>query len=90
MAVVSQGKKFDPDGSYVRRFVPELRDVDPRFVHEPWESPSPPRDYPPPIVSHAERRILALQRYEAARAGRAPGAAAARPRRPLPRHDHRR
>ena len=36
---VKQGKKFDPDGDYVRRWVPELRDVPDRYVHEPWLSP---------------------------------------------------
>jgi deoxyribodipyrimidine photo-lyase len=51
----------------VRRFVPELEDVDDRFVQRPWEAPSPPRDYPAPIVSHHERRVQALRRYEAAR-----------------------
>jgi deoxyribodipyrimidine photo-lyase len=64
---VSQGERFDPGGRYVRRFAPELAGVPDRFVHRPWEAASPPADYPAPIVSHAERRILALQRYEAAR-----------------------
>ncbi len=64
---VSQGERFDPDGSYVRRWVPELAQVPDRFLHKPWLSPSPPRDYPAPIVDHAERRALALRRYEAAR-----------------------
>ena len=64
---VTQGEKFDPAGDYVRRYVPELRDVPQRYVHRPWEAPAPPRDYPPPIVDHAERRIAAVARYEAAR-----------------------
>lgn len=64
---VSQGERFDPAGRYVRRFVPELEDVGDRFVQRPWEAPSPPRDYPAPIVSHHERRVQALRRYEAAR-----------------------
>ncbi len=64
---VSQGERFDPDGRYVRRFVPELAKVDDRFVHRPFEAPAPPGDYPAPIVSHAERRVQALQRYERAR-----------------------
>src|SRR5215203_4693586 len=34
-----QGRQFDPDGDYVRRWVPELRDVPPPYVHEPWLSP---------------------------------------------------
>jgi deoxyribodipyrimidine photo-lyase len=65
---VSQGTKFDPDGEFVRRFIPELAAVEDRFVHAPWEAARPPKGYPDPIVSHSERRILALRRYEAARA----------------------
>lgn len=65
---VLQGEKFDPHGDYVRRFVPELRDVPTRWIHRPWEAPSTPSRYPPPILDHGERRILAVGRYEAARA----------------------
>jgi deoxyribodipyrimidine photo-lyase len=67
---VTQGERFDPEGAYVRRFVPELRRVPDRFVHRPWEAPSPPAGYPPPRVDHAERRALALARYRAARGRR--------------------
>jgi deoxyribodipyrimidine photo-lyase len=66
---VLQGERFDPDGRYVRRFLPELRDVPDRFVHRPWEAPRPPAGYPPPLVDHAERRLVALQRFQASRAG---------------------
>jgi len=52
----------------VRRYVPELEGVEDRFVHTPWEMPHPPKSYPPPIVSHAERRTTALRRFEAVRA----------------------
>lgn len=61
---VTQGKKFDPDGTYVRRWVPELRDVPDRHVHEPWTAPEPVADYPAPVVDHAEERREALARYE--------------------------
>jgi deoxyribodipyrimidine photo-lyase len=64
---VAQGERFDPGGRYVRRFVPELRGVPDRYVHRPWEAPSPPRGYPAPIVDHAHQRLLALARYQAAR-----------------------
>jgi deoxyribodipyrimidine photo-lyase len=64
---VTQGERFDPDGRYVRRFVPELAGVPDRFLHRPWESPHPPRDYPPPCVDHAARRRLALERFASAR-----------------------
>jgi deoxyribodipyrimidine photo-lyase len=61
----TQGEKFDPDGVYVRRWVPELRDVDTKHVHRPSESPhgSPP-GYPEPIVDHKAERAEALARYE--------------------------
>jgi deoxyribodipyrimidine photo-lyase len=45
--------------------VPELRDVDPRHVHDPSAAPDgPPAGYPAPIVDHAEERREALDRYE--------------------------
>jgi deoxyribodipyrimidine photo-lyase len=64
---VSQGRKFDPDGEYVRRWIPELRGVPGPAVHEPWTLPVPPADYPAPIVDHARERRVALERYERAR-----------------------
>ena len=64
----TQGKKFDPDGDYVKRWVPELRDVPAKFVHEPWLSPDGlPAGYPEPVVDHAHERQVALDRYAAAR-----------------------
>ncbi|MGY1615692.1 cryptochrome/photolyase family protein [Geodermatophilus sp. SYSU D00691] len=67
---VRQGQQFDPDGGYVRRWVPELRDVPTRWVHEPWRSPDGvPPGYPEPIVDHAAEREVALARYEQVRAG---------------------
>jgi deoxyribodipyrimidine photo-lyase len=64
-----QGKEFDPDGDYVRRWVPELRDVPARYVHEPWLAPDGvPDGYPLPVVDHAEERRVALERYEQVRA----------------------
>ncbi|MEP7020980.1 MAG: deoxyribodipyrimidine photo-lyase, partial [Pseudonocardiales bacterium] len=54
---VTQGRKFDPDGDYVRRWIPELRDVAGAAVHEPWQLPDGiPDGYPPPIVEHARER----------------------------------
>jgi deoxyribodipyrimidine photo-lyase len=43
----------DPDGSFIRAWVPELRDVVGPLVHTPWKAATPPRDYPPPVVDHA-------------------------------------
>jgi deoxyribodipyrimidine photo-lyase len=65
---VVQGEKFDPHGDYVRRFVPELRDLRGGAAHRPWELPGgPPNGYPRPIVDHAEERKAALSRYEQVR-----------------------
>jgi deoxyribodipyrimidine photo-lyase len=63
---VAQGRRWDPEGRYVRRWVPELRAVPDPHVHAPWES-GLPDGYPPPIVDHAERRELALERFTNAR-----------------------
>ena len=63
---VAQGKRWDPEGQYVRRWLPELREVSDRLVHTPWEGPLPD-DYPAPILDHAERRETALVRYKQAR-----------------------
>jgi deoxyribodipyrimidine photo-lyase len=67
---VTQGQKFDPDGDYVRRWVPELRGVEGRAVHEPWRLPDPPAGYPAPIVDHKKERQESLDRYQAARQSR--------------------
>ena len=61
----TQGAKFDPDGRYVRRWVPELADVEAEHVHEPAASPDGvPAGYPEPIVDHKEERAESLRRYE--------------------------
>ncbi|MFE6165015.1 cryptochrome/photolyase family protein [Streptomyces sp. NPDC056486] len=65
---VIQGKRFDPRGSYVRRWLPELADVPDRYIHEPWKLTGQDRadadiDYPDPIVDLAEGRA----RFEQAR-----------------------
>jgi deoxyribodipyrimidine photo-lyase len=62
---VTQGQKFDPDGTYVRRWVPELRDVPDRHVQAPWEMDEPPIDYPAPLVDHQAERAESLRRYQA-------------------------
>lgn len=61
---VAQSKRFDPDGDYLRRWLPELADVPAKSIHEPWKLPGgPPGGYPSPIVDHAEERVEALRRY---------------------------
>jgi deoxyribodipyrimidine photo-lyase len=63
-----QGEKFDPDGEYVRRYVPELQGMEGKAVHTPWQAPDgPPKGYPEPIVDHAAERKETLARYESAR-----------------------
>jgi deoxyribodipyrimidine photo-lyase len=73
---VSQGRRFDPDGDYVRRWVPELAGLPSAHIHAPWAMPADVVDasgvrvgidYPVPIVDHAEARARALAAYEAAR-----------------------
>lgn len=62
---VLQGQRFDPDGEYVRRWLPELRGVPGGAVHEPWDLPDGmPAGYPERIVDHAAERDEALRRYE--------------------------
>ncbi|HXI86161.1 MAG TPA: deoxyribodipyrimidine photo-lyase [Parvularculaceae bacterium] len=70
---VTQGERFDPDGDYVRRFVPELANVPSRFIHRPWEAPGEVlakagvtlgADYPNPLVDHAEARRRALRIFD--------------------------
>ena len=63
----AQGRRCDPEGRYVRRFVPELRGVPVERIHEPWASMEGPAAYPRPIVDHAERRTMALMRFRRAR-----------------------
>ncbi|MGA9746870.1 MAG: deoxyribodipyrimidine photo-lyase [Nocardioides sp.] len=61
----TQGKKFDPAGDYVRRWVPELRAVADKHVHEPAGDPAGlPEGYPAPVVDHGEERREALARLE--------------------------
>ena len=61
-----QAKRFDPEGAYVRRWVPELTDVDGRAVHEPWRLPEDRRaglGYPAPLIDLAD----GLARFKHAR-----------------------
>lgn len=59
---ILQGLKFDPEGAYVRHFVPELRDVPNEFIHTPWEWMGK-TNYPAPIVDHDAGRNRALEAY---------------------------
>jgi deoxyribodipyrimidine photo-lyase len=73
---ILQGKKHDPQGAYVRHWVPELARVPQRFIHTPWEMPLEVQreagciigqDYPAPIVDHAWARERVLTAYARAR-----------------------
>ncbi len=75
---MTQQEKFDPEGEYVRRWVPELKDVPEDQLVRPWEMPLEEQkragcligeDYPEPVVDHAEERRFAIERYRAATTG---------------------
>ena len=61
---MTQGKKFDPQGDYVRRYVPELRHLAGAAAHEPWAAAAGyASGYPERIVDHAHERRVALDDY---------------------------
>ncbi len=69
---VRQGQRFDPEGAYVRKWVPELARLAARHIHAPWEAPAGVlaaagirlgREYPRPLVDHAEARAAALAAF---------------------------
>ena len=60
---VLQGRKFDPEGNYVRRWIPEIKKLPSRVIHSPWELPHPPKNYPSPIIDHAWARKRVLSVY---------------------------
>lgn len=63
----SQGKKFDPDGAFILRWLPELKPVPTKLLHTPqtWlDENRPDHGYPRPIVDHAEARRQTLDRYQ--------------------------
>ncbi|RKE85007.1 deoxyribodipyrimidine photo-lyase [Rhizobium sp. AG855] len=73
----SQGEKFDPEGVYVRRFVPELKDMPDKFIHKPSEAPLTAlkeagvnlgKTYPLPIVDHGKARDAAMAAFQGLKA----------------------
>ena len=75
---VTQSEKFDPEGKFIRRYVPELARVPAKLVHAPWTMrPADQgaagcvvgRDYPAPVVDHARARAITLELYGRARKG---------------------
>ena len=70
---ISQSKKFDPDGEYIRHWLPELSHVDRKYIHAPWEMPPLEQmrtnckigtDYPSPIIDHKFARERTLAAYK--------------------------
>ncbi len=79
---VLQAEKFDPDGAYTRRWVPELARLDGPEIHAPWRVSTEAlaragvvlgQTYPKPIVDHAQARSRALAAFAAMRSGGDPG-----------------
>jgi deoxyribodipyrimidine photo-lyase len=75
---VTQSQRFDPDGKFIRKYVPELANVPPKYVHAPWTMPPAEQkacgvaighEYPDPVVEHDWARKVTLARYKRA-AGR--------------------
>ena len=73
---VTQSEKFDPQGRFIRRYVPELAAVPDKFIHAPWLMGAAQqaacgvaigRDYPPPLVDHAQARERTLARFRCIR-----------------------
>ena len=65
---ILQGEKFDKEGEYVKKWVPELKNIPKKFIHKPWEIKDANfklgKDYPFPIVNHEEARAKALNAFK--------------------------
>jgi len=70
---ISQSERFDPEGRFIRRYVPELANVPDKYLHAPWKMPAAEsercgvvigRDYPPPIIDHARAREVTLALFK--------------------------
>ena len=70
---VTQSEKFDADGRFIKRYLPQLAKLDAKYIHAPWTAPAMTlqmagitlgKDYPQPVVAHDDARKKTLQRYE--------------------------
>ena len=65
---ILQGEKFDKEGEYVKKWVPELKNLSKKYIHKPWEFNDKKfklgKDYPYPIVKHEEARVKALNAFK--------------------------
>lgn len=62
---ILQGKKFDPEGEYIKRYVPELAHLDKKSIHEPWDAiDGYQHNYPERVVDHATERQETLARFQ--------------------------
>ncbi len=59
---IKQSREQDPDGIFIRKWVPELSNFSNYFIHTPWLSDVKGKDYPPPLVNEAQSRIEAAKR----------------------------
>ncbi|MEM9015046.1 MAG: deoxyribodipyrimidine photo-lyase [Pseudomonadota bacterium] len=71
---VTQGERYDPDGAYIREYIPALKNLPSKHIHAPWLAPEDVlsdagitlgETYPEPIVDHKRMREIALERYQA-------------------------
>jgi len=63
---ITQSENFDPEGKFIRRYLPELAAVPDKFIHAPWKYAAGMGDYPPPIVDHAQARAITLALFRRA------------------------
>ena len=71
---ILQGEKFDPDGDYVRHWVPRLSALPASVIHKPWTAKVPVEGYPSPIIAHKAGRERALEAFRTIRESAGPGA----------------
>ena len=70
---MTQGEKFDPTGAYIKKFIPELKNMPEKYIFCPWEAPGDvlkeagvvlDKTYPSPMVNLGDSRKVALAAYE--------------------------